>query len=406
MAWIDVVRKRGQRDRCADCDIPATLPLLDRGQSDVLKRWLKEDALRRSYDVLVKAAAPESLECAERLCDNLLTHGWIVRHEKHIRGTWRWEALTWRDLPRLQALLGVVSAAQRTQARQVQFAEAQAWLRQRAATADSVALDPDLLEELTHALAQLQTEITLRADVLAARLHLWRAIAGWHDEDQQGTRREFALYARDRTKAVTDAEWRWLETSFDLERLRINRFAEVGWLAGAVELRWGARSLPCDALHFCGVPLADLLRIDAVSAPQRWWLIENRASFERQAQQRDAGVAVVWMPGRPSHVWLQTMVHLLQKAPAPAWISADADPSGVDIACRVGSLWQAAGLAWTPWRMGLAELQATPQQWPLNAHDRRLLAVLLTQTDLPPALRALCETMQQEGRKAEQEAWI
>jgi hypothetical protein len=89
-----------------------------------------------------------------------------------------------------------------------------------------------------------------------------------------------------------------------------------------------------------------------------------------------------------------------------AWISADADPAGVDIACGVGALWAERGLLWEPHQMGVAQWQDTTQRWPLNDHDRVLLERLLARTDLQPELRALCEAMRRDGRKAEQEAWL
>lgn len=152
--------------------------------------------------------------------------------------------------------------------------------------------------------------------------------------------------------------------------------------------------------------MTDLARAEHVSTPARWWLIENRASFERQAIERKRGVVLVWMPGRPSSGWLAAVGHLLERAPAPAWISVDADPAGVDIACGVGALWASRGLAWEPYRMGITQWEATAQHWPLNEHDRRLLTVLLARPDLPPELKRLCERMQEDGRKAEQEAWL
>jgi hypothetical protein len=78
----------------------------------------------------------------------------------------------------------------------------------------------------------------------------------------------------------------------------------------------------------------------------------------------------------------------------------------VDIACTAGALWEARGLVWEPHRMGAEQLAATEQHWPLNDHDRTLLANLLARPALPPLLRTLCEAMQREGRKAEQEGWL
>ncbi|AON55114.1 membrane protein [Herbaspirillum seropedicae] len=112
------------------------------------------------------------------------------------------------------------------------------------------------------------------------------------------------------------------------------------------------------------------------------------------------------MPGRPSTAWMEAVSRLLEHLPIPAWISADADPAGVDIACSVGALWTRKGLQWEPYLMGLEQWQATTQYWPLNAHDRRLITALLDRAELPSSLRALCAAMLEEGRKAEQEAWI
>ena len=406
MDWIDEDRGRGVRDRCASIPVPEQLPLLDADQDALLRRWVRGDAGRRSRASLLKEVGTATIERAESLCDCLLRNGWIVRREQLLGGTWQWDAIIWRDLPRLQALLGVSSPRQRVEQRQVLIQQANTWLQSRRESSEASAVDPDLLDELSQALVQLEADKTLRLDLLNLRLTLLHAIAAWHDAGLQGSRRDFALQARGSTKALTDVEWRWLEATFDLERLRILRFALVAWLAGDLELQWNGQRVHLGPLHCLGLPVADLRRVEAVSLPRQWWLIENRASFERQASKREAGVLLVWMPGRPPAAWLYAIAHLLRLAPAPAWISADADPAGIDIACTVGVLWKSHGLAWEAYRMGVEEWRSTAQHWPLNEHDRRLLVTLLDRTELPPELRTLCEAMQREGRKAEQEAWI
>lgn len=409
--WLDTARARDERDRAAAGPVPTALPLLDADHKDLLSRWARSDGARRSRAALMKEAGPAGIERAELLCDKLLRDGWIVRRERRVGGAWRWDSLAWRDLALMQSLLGVSSPRQRIEERQSLLEQAAAWRSSWRDSASGEGLDPDLLDEIDLALAQLGEDRSLKLELLSARLALLRAIADWHDAGMQGTRRDFALRARGATKALTDADWRWLESAFDLERLRIARFAQALWLAGELELCWdGGQRIQLGALQFLALPLADLCRAVAVSAPQRWWLIENRASFERQAANRAAGqmpgVALLWMPGRPSMAWIDTVTHLLRLAPAPAWISADADPAGVDIACAAGTLWQARGLAWQPHEMGVAQLDATPQHWTLNEHDRRLLASLMARPDLPRSLQALCEAMQAQGRKAEQEAWV
>lgn len=406
MAWIDVERGRGERDRMADGGVPEALPLLDANQRELLRRWVRSDSGKRGRAALLNDAGPSAIELAESLCELLLREGWIVRRERLSGGAWRWDSISWRDLPRLQDLLGVASPRSRAVERQACIEKATAWLQARRAATATSALDPDLLDELSDAVEQLQEDKSMRVEMLAARLELLQAVASWHDSAAQGSRRDFALRARGTTKALSESEWRWLESSFDLERLRIARFAPVAWLAGDIVLQWGERRADIGALHCLGVPLSDLQRATGATAPSQWWLIENRASFERQAQSRNPGVLLVWMPGRPSTAWMEAVAHVLRLAPAPAWISADADPAGVDIACTVGALWDSKALGWQPHQMGVGQLEGTAQHWPLNDHDRRLIATLMDRSDLRPELRALCEAMLREGRKAEQEGWM
>lgn len=404
--WIDETRGRNRRERRADIPVPEALPaLIAEDRKTLLRRWVRNDATRRQRSTLIQDAGTTGIELADALCAWLLLEGWIIRCERLSGGAWQWDALIWRDLPRLQALLGVVGPGRRAETRQALIMQTRDWLQTWRTTA--MAPDPDLLDELEQALEQLAEERSLPPERLARRLDLLRALAAWHDEGACGTRRDFALHAGDGTKALSGADWRWLESGFDLERLRITRFASMAWLAGDITLGWPeAQTMPLGHLHCIGLPLTDLDRITCATTPQRWWLIENRASFERQAHILESGTALLWMPGRPSTDWLVTIERLLRLAPAPAWISADADPSGVDIACTVGALWESRGLAWTPHRMGVDEWHTTPQRWPLNTHDHQMLERLLARPRLPDELRVLCLAMQAEGRKAEQEAWL
>ncbi len=399
---------RNARDLCSRNAVPLTLPLLDADQQATLLRWARSDAQTRTRAALLKEANTSgiSIEKAEHLCDKLLDNGWITRREQLTGGNWLWESVTWRDLLRLQNLLGLSNASQRLQARQAKITEIIEWLDARRITTATSVLDPDLLDELSRGVTELEQDKLLRLDVLDSRLSLLKAVASWHDNQQQGSRRNFALHARDTTKSLSAAEWHWLESTFDLERLGIARFAQVAWLAGDIELIWGKHKVDLAPLHCLGLPLDDLQKLDTVSSLERWWLIENRASFEKQAGQRKPGVVLIWMPGRPSHAWMLAMSNLLRLASAPAWISADADPAGVDIACGVGQLWEKQGFTWEPHLMGVEQWEATLQRWPLNDHDRRLLSFLLAKAKLEPTLRALCEAMMREGRKAEQEAWL
>ena len=116
-------------------------------------------------------------------------------------------------------------------------------------------------------MTELEQDKSLRLEVLDSRFSLLKSIATWHDSRQEGSRRNFALHARDATKALTAAEWHWLESIFDLERLGIARFAQVAWLAGDIELLWGKHKVDLAPLHCLGLPLADLRNLEAVSHP-------------------------------------------------------------------------------------------------------------------------------------------
>ena len=69
-------------------------------------------------------------------------------------------------------------------------------------------------------------------------------------------------------------------------------------------------------------------------------------------------------------------------------------------------MWDEQGLSWDAHQMGAAQLLASPQEWPLNPHDQRLIDTLLARPNLPDVLHDLCQTMRQTGRKAEQEGWL
>ncbi len=406
IAWVDTVKSRGSRHRQAPGEVPSALPLIDSDHTTLLTRWASNDGERRSRATLLKDSKGIGIERAEALCELLLREGWIVRSEQLSGGAWHWEWITWRDLPRLQRLLSVSGPRQRLEQRQDMLSAARSWVQSRSSSDTAGVVDPDLQDELERCAASLGEDSSVRLDLLELRLGLLRSLATWHDEGREGSRRDFALHARGTTKALSDADWRWLESSFDLERLRVFRFVPVAWIAGDFELIWDDHRAQLAPLHCVGLPLADLQRARGGSPPARWWLIENRASFERQAMNRPADIALIWMPGRPSKPWMDAIAHLLEMAPAPAWISADADPAGVDIACGVGSIWEAHGLAWEPHRMGVSEWAVTTQRWPLNEHDHRMLESLLARSEIPALLRELCEAMKREDRKAEQEAWI
>lgn len=404
--WIDLEVRRGVRTRRLDGPVPQELSLELVEYRDLLVRWVRDDANRRTRSVLLQQCEGYGIEQAEATCERLLRAGWIERRERLVGGHWQWEWIAWRDLERLQQLLGVSGKRHRLAQREGLIGDASSWVDARKSSDDGI-VDPEFLERLDSALRQLSEDRQLKSDALSTRITLLKALAEWYDSGAEGMRRDFALKALGTTKAVGEAEWRWLDACFDLERLRISHFAPMLWIAGKASLRWGSDRVDLAALHVAGLPISDIRKLQGVDGPlSGYWLIENRASFERQAQSLAAHQILLWLPGRPSAVWIEAVAHLVQIAPAPARISADADPAGVDIACTAGAIWHAHQQMWRPYRMGARELESTSQRWSLNEHDRKLLLRLSSRGDLPPELTELCEAMQREGRKAEQESWL
>ncbi len=380
------------RERCVASHTPDHLPLLNPGQRELLTQWARADGLTRQRDALFRQAGGHRLEMAEHLVDMLMRHGWLSVKERLVHGAWQLTSVTWRDLAGLKAALGLDSAEDRSTRREQLLAEVAAW----------AASQPGF----ERAVEALTAQRLLPLAKLAERIALLKALAAWRADQRTGTRRDFALEARHDTKALSEAEWTWLDTCLDLPGLGVERFAPQLWLAGALSLHWGSHRCELQALHCVGLPALDLGRLTGAEGPQRYWLIENRASFERQAANRAPGVALIWLPGRPASSWLAAVEALLDRAPAPALISADPDPAGVEIALTAASLWQARSLVWQPHLMGVAQLQAAKTRPLDDHHDRALIARLRARSDLPDVLTALCKYMEQHGVKAEQEGWL
>lgn len=368
----------------------AGLPDLRPAQQELLKRWLTRHTAGPKWQTLLEIAGRDQLDLADELRAVLLEAGVLQVKEQFVARQWLVERVVWTDLPALQAALGLRSAAERDAARdQVQQAlrllgETHAWAL-----------------PAVHSCAQAGLPLT----TLQGRRELLEALVLWQQEQRFGTRRDFALHARGGTKAIGTAEWDWLAAQLPLADFDIARFAPSLWLGGQLGLITAAGRVDVGALGFCALPMPALQHARVVAAPRRYWLIENRASFERQVAQAGEGDCVVWLPGQPPSDWLAAMGRLLDLAPAPGAISCDPDPAGVGIALQAGALWAARGLAWAPERMALVHWASAPAS-ALNGFDRARLAQLEARVDLPDALRQLCADLRTTGRKAEQEGWV
>ena len=389
MAIQSIPTGKNRRIQQAD-DVFAEAPTLPPAQSEVLKRWLVAHARERTWQSLLERAGINHLETAEALLQTLLQFG-VVQVKQIFRNAHWWpERVVWRDLPRLQNAFGVQSADERT-------SERLAFKQQL----------HDLAKESPWTVPAAQTCLTgnLPLPTLRGRTELLQCLSQWATEERFGVRQDFALFARPHTKAIAKAEWDWLETHLSLEDLGIARFEPVLWLGGALGLQGPVGRLDVGLMGFVGLPAKRLgAPLTVVHPPTQYWLLENRASFERCVAKADPATCVIWLPGRPSEDWLNAMGWLLDHAPAPAEISCDPDPAGIEIAITAGRLWNTRGLTWRSENMA-------PKVWqeakttPLNGYDRQVL-FRLGHADLPADLANLRDFLAQSGSKAEQEGWL
>ncbi len=359
---------------------PRGLDSLPDDWRQLLKRWVRRGGDSR-WETLKGDAGVGRQNLAQALLDWLLDNGWVALTEKFERAEWWPYRLQFQQLATLRAALGIADAD----------AVAAQWQTLR------TALPPDT--PLLDALDALPPRTAL------ARANLATALARWQLEQRSGTQRDFALFARDATKAISTAEWTWLGEATDLGEWGIERHTPLLLIAAPVTLRFPHAALNLAACaDFCALTPATLAAAaSADCAPARWLLLENRTSFERAARTRAADAGVVWLPGFPPEWWRKTVAYLLALAPAPAAIACDPDPAGVAIALQAGALWQAAGLDWQPWHMDIATLQKLPSHVALNAWDSARIAQLRQTPGLPATPAALLDYMQQHKLKGEQE---
>jgi hypothetical protein len=370
---------KSRRQRVAE-QPPRGLDTLPDDWRLLLKRWVRRGGDSR-WETLKGAAGVGRQNLAQALLDWLLDNGWVVLTEKFERAEWWPYRVQFQESATLRASLGI--------------ADADAIYTNWQALRDALPPDTPLLDALD----------ALPPKTALARADLATALTRWQLEQRNGTQRDFALFARGTTKAVTSTEWAWLALATDLAEWGIERHTPLLLVAAPVTLH-----LPQGALNlaactdFCALTPATLAAASTANgAPARWHLVENRTSFERVARTRAADAGVIWLPGFPPSWWREAVAHLLTLAPAPAAIACDPDPAGVAIALQAGALWQAAGLDWHHWHMDIATLKSLPDHSHLNAWDNALITQLQPTSNLPVTLAALLEYMQVYGIKGEQE---
>ena len=381
-------RKVSQRRKRYRDVLPQQLGHIPGEWRELLARWVRRGGNSR-WETLRNDAGVTGIQMAQSLLDWLLREGWAVVVEQRQHGGWWPQSVELRSLPQLRAALGISDKEQDAQRWQAARAELQSCC--------DANLAPALL-----ALDELHARYAL------ARYDLIAALQRLQDAQQGGTRRDFALFARNDTKGISEAEWNWLEQTLDLAEFRIERHTPLLLLSAHLTLHLPSGQLDLvNCADFAALTPATLQAVTATSGKiSHWRLVENRTSFERVARQRGHDAGVIWLPGYPPSWWLTTVGHVLNVAPAPAHIACDPDPAGIAIALKAAELWQQRGIAWLPWKMSANDIAALHARKPLTEVDRLRLAALKQEMVLPPQLVELSEWMLEHGEKGEQEGYL
>lgn len=366
---------------------PLSLDTLPHEWHGLLTKWLKRGG-RSRWETLVKDAGTTHLALAESLLNWLLRHGWASVEEERRHGSWWPTTVELREISALRAKLGLPDEAAITQH----------WNEKR------IQLESLLDEALTPLIQTLDEMPATRALPRAA---LIEKLVDWKQEQRTGTRRDFAHFSRGHTKAISEAEWSWLENHTDLADWNIERHTPTILIAAplCLTLANGVISLAATPDFAALTPATIKAALSADSHVTCWRLVENRTSFERVAKQRDANIGVIWLPGFPPTWWQEVVAKLLVLAPAPAEIACDPDPSGIAIALTAAKIWEAQNLTWTPWQMDVALFAKLTDYQSLTERDREQLNEQLA-NQLPATLKELAQKMLATGNKGEQEGYL
>lgn len=374
--------RRLRRALNANTSVVATWPAAWR---DLLLQWL-DGAAKRRWNTLLERAGNAGFGAAHDLLDALLRAGLAETDEMRGRGQWKIQQVTFIERAALRAALGLP--------------DADALRAQLASELSSPPQDARLLP--------LWAELTDYPPARALeRCALLRKLEAWIAGHRFGTRRDFALFARGATKAVSSAEWTWLESLADFAAFAIERHTPALWLRAPLTLRFGEKNIAlCAIPDMLGISPATLALLDGADGEIVCWrLVENRTSFERVAREHGATDGVIWLPGFAPGWWKAAVERLLLCKPAPAQIACDPDPAGIHIALDAGAVWQACGLDWSPWKMDAHDLMQLNARLPLSSHDKVLLEQMKARL-LPPALQDLAQWMTAHGEKGEQESYL
>ena len=369
-------------------EVAQHLELIPTEWRELLTRWVKRGGNSR-WETLLKDAGKTNLVLTQTLLEWLLRQGWAIVIEERKHGDWWPVTLELRNLPQLRAALGINDKEQ----------DALRWQSVRGQ------LQSQCSESLAPALNALEELPIQRA---LARTDLIFALQRWQDTQQSGTRRDFALSARDDTKGISESEWNWLEQNVDMAEFRIERHTPLLLIAASLTLTLPNGQLDlASCADFAALTPVTVQGISTISGKvSRWQLVENRTSFERVARNRAPDIAVIWLPGYPPSWWCNAVRQLLGLSPAPAQVACDPDPAGINIALKAAEIWQEQKINWQPWKMSATDLSGLRVRKPLTEADRLQLIALQKSTVLPARLAELAGWMLEHNEKGEQEGYI
>jgi hypothetical protein len=384
---LDKRRVCQKRRRTATCP-PQPLDTLPAEWRELLARWVQRGG-NSHWETLRNDAGTNRVQLAYTLLDWLLRSGWAAVTQQWKHSDWLPQRVELLRQPELRKSLGLRDKDD----------DAQRWKEIRASlqTLNNEALVPAVL-----ALDDLPVQRALERHDLILKLH------DWQTQQQSGTRRNFAWFARDDTKVIKDSEWNWLESAIDLAEFGIERHTQLLLVSAPLLLHLPHGHIDLAASpDFAALTPSTMQAVTSASGTvNRWQLVENRTSFENVSKKREVDTGVIWLPGFPPTWWREAVGSLLDLARAPAYIACDPDPAGIAIALKAAELWRKRDLAWQAWKMDASDLATLRARKPLSEGDKLQLVALRQNPSLPATLNELLEWMLEHAEKGEQEGYL
>ncbi|NJC89276.1 MAG: hypothetical protein FIB02_12220 [Desulfuromonas sp.] len=252
---------RGRRKRKGITPRFFDLDLWPDSWKKVLSLWVKQVGNRRKWMSMLKAAGQRYVNEAGSVVEALLKAGLIEVEERRDKGSWQLQWIEFLDLEKVREQLGLPNREHLEVVKNAQ---------------SNCLVECPELEGLKDSLVTMPAERAIRRHELVIALDRWVA------EECNGTRRDFAYFARGDTKALTDSEWSWLENHVSLEHLGISRHVPAVWLRAPITLFFNGGRLDLRAIQdFIGLTPYAFVQLNANEGEVRSWrLLENRTVFE------------------------------------------------------------------------------------------------------------------------------